>query len=138
MFYIDFNQLKDFEAIQLIKISLIILSFVKIINMLRVFEKMAFFIKLIIYCLMDLVPFLISYLSFMLFFSLLYIALDTELDPEFDSTGEVSYFGKIFLMVWRNSVSKLSFPMYGLIMQREPDGAWKALHILLIYLVHFV
>jgi len=98
---------------------------------------MAFFIKLIIACIIDLVPFIVSYLGFTIFFALLYVSLDTEVDGDFDSTGEVSYFGKIFLMVYRNSVSKLSFPVYGTLMVVEPDGFWKDMHIFLIYMVHF-
>lgn len=99
---------------------------------------MAYFIKLIIYCLIDLIPFVLCYLTFTLFFALCYISLEVEIDSELDSAVGLGYFGRMFLVVWRNSVSKLSFPLYSAVMLTERDGAMRDSHIILIYMVYFM
>jgi len=121
-----------------VTIILIVLSVLKVINLLRVFEGISFNIKLIAYCIYDLGPFLSCYLAFNLFFSLCYVSLGSEPDGELDSARELGYFGRISLSVWRNSVGKLSFAIYPTIWETEQPGIMKKLHIFLIYMVYAI
>ena len=98
-----------------VKIWLILLTFLKCIHLIIVFEEFGFFIKMITMSLYDLRPFIICYLFFVNFFVTLYAVMDVEIDEELSTIGaaeSLGYYGLLFLAVWRNSVGKLGVPGY--------------------------
>jgi len=67
---------------------------------------------MVIISIKDLVPFLMSYVGFALFFASMYSAIEAEVDTELNAGVGLGNFLRLFLMVWRNSVGKLSFVRY--------------------------
>ena len=95
------------------KIWLIVLTFLKFVHLLNVYEEFGFFIKMVTMSLFDLRPFIISYIFFCNFFVILYAVMEVEIDDELLTDGSrysLGYYGLLFLAVWRNSVGKLGLP----------------------------
>jgi len=94
------------------KLGLILLSAIKCFHLISAFTGFGFFITMVIISIGDLVPFLMSYVGFALFFASMYSAIEAEVDEELNSGVGLGKFGRLALMVWRNSVGKLSFVRY--------------------------
>ena len=94
------------------KLGMIVLSALKTIHFVSAFVEFGFFITMVIVSIIDLIPFLISYITFALFFASMYSAIEANVDEELMSGVGLGKFGRLFLMVWRNSVGKLSFVRY--------------------------
>jgi len=114
-----------FKGDPFIKIFLIILSFLKVIHFIVVFEEFGFFVKLFTKCLADLKPFVVTYLCFCNFFVVLYSVCDVDIDEELTTPGSewsIGYYGLLFLAVWRNSVGKLGMPNYERLTKEKKDS----------------
>ena len=74
---------KDGETIIMpeLKFLLTILAFMKLMFFVRIFEAYGFLVQMIIYCIIDLIPFIMSYLMFIYAISLCFIVLRMEIDP---------------------------------------------------------
>jgi len=132
------EEYKKYVPFLCLKIALILFSFIKFISLLRVFEKMAIFIKLVGACLRDLVPFIQSYLAMNLFFTFCFAALDCTNDEDIDSAVGLSPVGRLSLQVWRQSVGKLSFALYPNVLNNESAGFMRTLNINMIWLFYYL
>ena len=47
-----------------LKLALLLLAFMKLMFFVRIFEKYGFLVQMIVYCVIDLVPFILSHLIF--------------------------------------------------------------------------
>ena len=65
-----------------IKIVLIVLTMIKLLFFLRVFEEFAFLVNIIQKCCMDIGSFIVAYIMFLLIFTMAFMVLDMELDEE--------------------------------------------------------
>ena len=65
-----------------LKLLLIILAFMKLLFFVRIFEQFGFLVQMIILCVVDLIPFIVSYLIFLALFSVCFVVLKMEIDPE--------------------------------------------------------
>jgi len=89
-----------FSGDQFIKIFLIILSFLKCIHFLIVYQEFGFFIKMITSCLEDLQPFLIMFVCFVSLFTVLYAVMDVDIDDSLLTAGSresMGFVGLLFL-----------------------------------------
>jgi hypothetical protein len=94
------DELHDDVKFLVLKVALIVFSLIKFISLLRVFPQMGFFIKLISQCLIDIVPFVQSYVTCNLFFTFCFVALDCENDPDIEAVG-LGRVGSLSMQVWR-------------------------------------
>jgi hypothetical protein len=65
-----------------VKFLLILLAFMKLLFFVRIFEDYGFLVQMILLCVLDLVPFIISYLIFLFVFTMCFTVLKMEIDPE--------------------------------------------------------
>jgi hypothetical protein len=92
---------------------LIVLTYLKTLHFVSIFEEFGFFLKMLEICTYDLYPFIISFVGFGLFFAIIYATLEVEIDDEIKSgLVGLGYFGTLFLSVWRNGLSKIGYPRY--------------------------
>ena len=115
------------------------LTFLKVIHFITVFEEFGFFIKMITQSLWDLRPFMVLYIFYTCLFVVLYSVMDVEIDSELLTVGTeetLGYFGLLFFAVWRNSVGKLGFPGYRRLAEREPN-IFLYLNIYIIWIIYF-
>jgi len=112
------------------------LSAIKTVHFVSAFVEFGFFITMVIISIGDLIPFLISYMGFALFFASLYSAIETNVDSELEVGVGLGKFGRLFLMVWRNSVGKLSFVRYNA-WEEKTKGFERTLGIDCVYLIYY-
>ena len=87
---------------------LIVTSFMKSLHFVTVFEEFGFFTKMLELCIIDLIPFICSFVSMGLFYAILMAVLQVEIDDEIIGGKDgLGYFGLLYLSVWRNGLSKL-------------------------------
>lgn len=79
------------------KLVLIILAFMKLLFFVRIFEDYGFLVQMILLCVFDLIPFIVSYLIFLFIFTLCFVVLKMEIDPEVVDAQGLSYTQKMFL-----------------------------------------
>jgi hypothetical protein len=80
-----FNQFgieDNFVIMPEMRIILVILSFVKLLFFLRVFEEYGFLVQIIMSCVIDLIPFITFYMIFLFIFSITFLVLGMEIDKE--------------------------------------------------------
>jgi len=128
---------QDFPFLPFMKLGMILLSSIKCIHFVASFSEFGFFITMVIISILDLVPFLMSYIGFAFFFASLYSAIEAEIDEELNSGVGLGKFGRLFLMVWRNSVGKLSFVRYSY-WTNNKTGIELTLGVEFVYLVYYV
>jgi hypothetical protein len=78
--YIGFDH--SFQYMPEAKLLLIILAFFKLLFFIRIFEEYGFLVQMIFLCVVDLIPFIMSYLIFLIVFSVCFVVLKMEIDPE--------------------------------------------------------
>lgn len=124
-----------------IKMILIVLTYLKCLHFVSVFEEFGFFLKMLEVCTYDLIPFTISFVGFGMFFAILYAILEVEIDEEIIGGKGIGYFGLLFLSVWRNGLSKIGYPRYSYL-ARMPDAPLyyfkKYFDIDLIWILYFI
>lgn len=81
----------------MLKFVIFIMAFAKILFFVRIFEKFGFLINMIKYTLIDLVPFMSSWVTLLCTFSTCFIVLQMEVDPEVDEAEGVGLFFKTVL-----------------------------------------
>ena len=77
---------------------------------------MGMFIKLLINVFYDVLPFVYFYMIFTTFFALCFAALDANTNEDLATGGGLGDFGRLWLMIWRNSLTKLSMPLYDIVL----------------------
>jgi len=137
-----------------IKLVLVVMAFVKILFFVRIFKSYAFLVQMIWACLMDLVPFIVSFISFLLVFSVCYNVLDMEIDPEVAEARGIQTFEKLVLQTFRTSIGELGMPVYDGIYGEEQDDVdaagfevgdhtevctfWQCMNIWLIWVIWYM
>lgn len=79
------------------KMLLILLAFLKLLFFVRIFEEYGFLVQMIRLCVIDLIPFITSYMIFLMVFSVCFVVLKMEIDPEVAEVENLSYFQMMFL-----------------------------------------
>jgi hypothetical protein len=64
------------------KMLLILLAFLKLLFFVRIFEEYGFLVQMIRLCVLDLIPFIMSYMIFLMVFTVCFVVLKMEIDPE--------------------------------------------------------
>ena len=95
-----------------LKLVNIILTFLKLLFFVRIFEEYGFLVQMIILCMQDLVPFFMSYLLFLNFFSMCFIVLNCDIDGEIAGTPILTRYQLMVLQVYRTALGELSMPGY--------------------------
>lgn len=70
----------DAKEVPAVRLSLIILAFLKLLFFVRIFEQYGFLVQMIILCLQDLIPFIVSYIMFLFIFTICFMVLQMETD----------------------------------------------------------
>lgn len=134
------EQNKKFKIDPFVKIWLILLSFLKVVHFIIVYEEFGFFIKMITQSLSDLRPFVICYIFFTNFFVILYAVMGVQIDDELLTAGareSLGYYGLLFLAVWRNSIGKLGMPNYKNIAEQK-NSVIMPFSVGIIWIIYFV
>ena len=74
------------------KLVLILLSFMKLLFFMRIYEEYGFLVQMILLCVLDLIPFITSYMIFLIVFTVCFVVLKMEIDPEVDEAQHMTYF----------------------------------------------
>ena len=74
------------------RIILVILSLVKLLFFLRVFEEYGFLVQIIMSCVIDLMPFIVFYMIALFMFSIIFVVLNMEIDVENNMLRHVGFF----------------------------------------------
>lgn len=119
-----------------LKLLLIIIAFIKLLFFIRIFEDFGFLVQMILLCVYDLIPFIISYLIFLILFTVCFVVLDMEIDPEVEEAENMTYFQKMLLQTFRTAIGELGMPVYPRILHRPPSIV-KTVNITLIWICWF-
>ena len=98
--------------IPMLKLALVIASFMKLMYYMRIFEDFGFLIQMIIFCMKDLVPFIIFFAIFNFIFIICFSVIKMGIDPEVDEAPFDSYFMKTALQAFRTTYGELGVPTY--------------------------
>jgi hypothetical protein len=94
----------------------------KTMHFVTVFEEFGFFIKMLEICIIELIPFMYTFVSIGIFYAILFAELEVEIDSEiiggYDGLG---YFGLLFLSVYRNGLSKIGYYRYPNLLKLSDD-----------------
>ena len=118
------------------KLGLVILAFMKLLFFVRIFEDYGFLVQMIRLCVLDLIPFIISYIIFLLIFTICFVVLKMEIDPEVVDAQGMNYSQKMFLQVFRTAIGELGMPVYNDILAKE-DKLFVSINVILIWVVWF-
>jgi len=81
-----------------LKVLMMTTGFMKLLFFIRIFERYGFLVQMIFYCVSDLIPFIIAWLTFLIIFSICFIVLNMEIDEEVDGSAQgMNYFLKTLL-----------------------------------------
>jgi hypothetical protein len=119
-----------------VKLCLVVIAFMKLLFFVRIFEEYGFLVQMIILCLKDLTPFIVSYLVFLFVFTVCFVVLKMELDPEVDGAEGLTYFQKMLLQTFRTAIGELGMPVYSDILAKE-DSLFRTMNIFLIWACWF-
>lgn len=99
---------------------------------------------MVVYCVQDLIPFLMSYVTFLFFFSICYVVLQLDIDPEIgESSPILNLFEKTLLETFRNAIGELGLPAYNTLLEKNTNGftqdpsVFVYINIYLIWIVFF-
>ena len=95
-----------------LKLVNIILTFLKLLFFVRIFEDYGFLVQMIILCMQDLVPFFMTYLLFLNFFAMCFVVLNCDIDEDVADTPILSRYQLMLLQVYRTALGELSMPGY--------------------------
>ena len=73
------------------KLGLVILAFLKLLFFVRIYEDYGFLVQMIRLCVLDLIPFIISYVIFLGIFTICFVVLKMEIDPEVVDAQGLNY-----------------------------------------------
>jgi len=127
------------------KLLNIILAIFKLMFFIRIFEAYGFLGQMVVYCVQDLIPFLVCYMTFLLVFAICYTVLQLDIDPEVAENAPIlNKFQQLLLETFRNAIGELALPMYSSILEAQTEGGTKPangfllINVYLIWLVFFV
>ena len=127
------------------KLLNIILAIFKLMFFIRIFEAYGFLVQMVVYCVQDLIPFLVCYMTFLLVFAICYTVLQLDIDPEVAENAPIlNKFQQLLLETFRNAIGELALPMYSSILEAQTEGGTKPangfllINVYLIWLVFFV
>lgn len=83
---------------------IVTLSFIKLLSYIRIYDDFGFLISMIMFCIKDLMPFLVSFVIFLLVFTVCFIVLNVSQDADVANELYVGYFQKMFLAIFRTSI----------------------------------
>jgi hypothetical protein len=83
-YYYSIGQDHSFVYMPEAKLLLILLAFLKLLFFVRIFEEYGFLVQMILLCVLDLIPFIMSYMIFLIVFTVCFVTLKMEIDPEVD------------------------------------------------------
>ena len=90
---LKFKGIDDTEGIfPELKLLIFIMAFAKVMFFVRIFENIGFLINMVRYCLIDLVPFILSFITLLFVFSICFVVLKMEIDPEVNESKGISFF----------------------------------------------
>lgn len=91
---------------------------------------------MIILCLKDLVPFLVSYILFLIIFTICFIVLQMEVSQDMEKAEGLKFFELMFLQTFMTSIGELFLPKYTEVYTSN-DSPLKSIQITLIWLSWF-
>jgi hypothetical protein len=121
----------------LLKLIIVLLMFSKLLFFIRIFERFGFLVEMIYNCLVDLIPFISCFITFLIFFSICLICLNTEIDSEVDEAQKIGYVAKTVLQAFRTSIGELGMPRYTNIIN-QPSGFLRNMNIVLIWMIWYI
>lgn len=127
----------DFEIAQVMKLMLVMFTFFKTLHFVVVYERLGFFIDMLLTCLWQLRYFAISYTVFGLMFAVIYQVIGCETDDELAPAHGLGNFGRLFLLVWRQGVGKLGLAAYPDLML-QPPSVLRYVNLYLIWIMYFI
>lgn len=93
-------------------------------------------------CLHDLIPFIINYIIFLNFFAILYATLGVEIHDELNLSIDnhaaieyMGYYGMLIVTVYRNSVGKLGYAKYTMLIKDDRADLYPTIYT--IWIVYF-
>jgi hypothetical protein len=120
-----------------LKIVLVMLSLVKLLFFLRVFEEYGFLVQIIMVCCIDLIPFITFYMIFLFMFSITFVVLNMEVDDANNESKHIGFFEKMLLETFRSAIGEVGLPKYSAILEK-PDSYCKSLNIALIWIIWYL
>jgi hypothetical protein len=84
------------NSIPELKVLIMTTGFIKLLFFIRIFEKFGFLVQMIFYCVVDLGPFIIAWMTFLLIFSICFVVLKMEIDEEIAEATEDQGFNNFF------------------------------------------
>ena len=115
-----------------LRLMLVALTMIKLLFFVRIFEEYGFLVSMIQYCIIDLIPFLVTYMLFLTIFAMLYTVLRMEPDPETAGIQNTPDFVIILLVAFRNAIGEVGLPTYSEVAGKD-DSIFKSINILLIW-----
>ena len=138
LYYVgDDDEQQAFQYMSELKLMIVLMAFMKILFFVRIFESYGFLVQMIKFCLVDLIPFIVCFVTFLFVFSICFIVLNMEIDPEVADAQGITFFQKTILQTFRTSIGELGMPVYeGVLAQK--DSFWRSLNIFLIWIVWYM
>lgn len=123
-----------------LKLVNILLSFMKLLFLIRIIDTFGFLIQMLIFVLNDLTPFILTYIIFLNFFSVCFIVLDCDIDGEIQNQVPVlSHYEQMLLQVYRTALGELSMPAFSRIMKKyKVRTIFRDINVNLIWLLWVV
>lgn len=116
---------------------LLILTMIKLLFFVRIFEEYGFLVSMIQYCIIDLIPFLVTYMLFLIITSMIYTVLKAEPDPETAGIENIPNFVIILIVTFRNAIGEVGLPTYNKLASR-PSSIYKSVNITLIWITWYL
>jgi hypothetical protein len=103
-----------------LKLLIFVMSFAKMMFFVRIFEKLGFLINMVKYCLIELIPFLIAFVTLIFVLSISYFILQAEIDEEVEDMGvDLNYFELLLLQTFRTIIGEIAQPIYEKLMKED-------------------
>lgn len=115
-----------------LKLMLVTLAMIKLLFFVRIYDEFGILVSMIQFCIMDLVPFMTTYMLFLMIFTMMFTVLETEPDEETAGIENVPPFIVMILVTFRNAIGEVGLPTYEVLALKDPT-IWKSMNILLIW-----
>ena len=121
-----------------LKFIITILSFVKLCSYLRIYDDFAFMVQLVIFCVFDLVPFIICQISFLLIITISQIILNVDCEIGDTNSKHINFFQKMLLGNFRSAIGMLTMPGYSEIDKVCASNNDKVCHMPQLVIIHII
>ena len=122
------------EFLPFLKLANISLSCIKFIHFVSAYTEFGFFVTMLTVAVIDLKPFLVTYVFFQFLFTMMFAVMKVQIDDDLSQAKYLGNIGRLFLEIWRNSTGKLAFVRYDDWYLNE-EGFKKNMAIVVIYFV---